>query len=104
MQFSQSFLDGIIKFLYSLERYFHVVLKTDRNISFSTTPSVVIAKKLECEVISRYLYLHVYSRLHVDSKVLSSKIVFVAPTWFSPNILLSRACNTVLIRVKSRSQ
>ena len=50
------------------------------------------------------MYLHVYSRLHVDSKVLSSKIVFVAPTWFSPNILLSRACNTVLIRVKPRSQ
>ena len=45
MQFSQSFLDGIVKFLYSLERYFHVVLKTDLNISFSTTQSVVIAKK-----------------------------------------------------------
>ena len=53
MQFSQSFLDGIIKFLYSLERYFHVVLKTDLSISFSTTQSVVIVKKLECEVISR---------------------------------------------------
>ena len=45
MQFSQSFLDGIIKFLYSLERYFHVVLKTDLSISFSTTQSVVIVKK-----------------------------------------------------------
>ena len=56
MQFSQSFLGGIIKFLYSLERYFHVVLKTDLNISFSTTQSVVIAKKLECKVISQYLY------------------------------------------------
>ena len=56
MQFSQSFLDGIVKFLYSLERYFHVVLKTDLNISFSTTQSVVIAKRLESEVISRYLY------------------------------------------------
>lgn len=39
-----------------MERYFHVVLKTDLDISFSTTPSVVIAKKLECEVISRYLH------------------------------------------------
>ena len=44
MQFSQSFLDGIIKFLYSLERYFHVVLKTDLNISLSTTQSVFSQK------------------------------------------------------------
>ena len=63
MQFSQSFLDGIIKFLYSLERYFHVVLKTDLNISFSTTQSV-----LECEVISRYLYrdFTVLDQTHYD--------------------------------------
>ena len=67
MQFSQSFLDGIVKFLYSLERYFHVVLKTDLNISFSTTQSVVIAKKLECQVISPHLYVY----------VLGSKIVVV---------------------------
>ena len=39
-----------------MERYFHVVLKTDLNISFSTTQSVVIAKKLECQVISPHLY------------------------------------------------
>ena len=44
MPFSQSFLDGIIKFLYSLERYFHVVLKTDLNISLSTTQSVFSQK------------------------------------------------------------
>ena len=56
MQFSRSFLGGIKKFLYSLERYFHIVLKTDLYISFSTTQSVVIAKRLESEVISRYLY------------------------------------------------
>ena len=56
MQFSQSFLGGIKKFLYSLERYFHIVLKTNLNISFSTTQIVVIAKRLESEVISRYLY------------------------------------------------
>ena len=55
MQFSQLFLGGIKKFLYSLERYFHIVLKTNLNISFSTTQIVVIAKRLESEVISRYL-------------------------------------------------
>ena len=43
MQFSHSFLCGIIKLLYSLESYFHVVFKTALTFTFSTTQSRVIA-------------------------------------------------------------
>ena len=57
-------------FVLSLERYFHVVLKTDLNISFSTTQSVVIAKKLECEVTSWYLYILISETPYVLSSTL----------------------------------
>ena len=43
MQFSHSFLYGIIKLLYSLENYFYIVFKTALTFTFSTTQSRIIA-------------------------------------------------------------
>ena len=45
MQFSHSFLYGIIKLLYSLERYFHVVFKIPCTFTSSTTQSRVYIQK-----------------------------------------------------------